>query len=344
MLEAVNLVAAVSTDVAAAAPVATSRLPSLLVDLLREKVDDDTVTLQVLLATWRLLQHAETFRELVYGLRVVDELLELQRTLHDSAVAAAAAAKKAASEAARRASPAGKGKGNKDAIPAAPPGEEPATVALRSMIGRCLDTVVDVDQVDAAPEGGSVSDTESDAEEGKDGGSGKMSSRRKRLVAGRQLGHYAQQVRERRFRVHNREWLETINADLAAEQDGRAEEAAFLRAQRQRAAMHDGGGHGDSLGSEYDSALDDGEDGGGAAGDWDYGMRGRHGNIEMDMGMLEDDDASAADDSMDGQEGGVPGQWDTHGYGMDGGADGDFNQVSRTGHLSGPLFVLGRGT
>ena len=78
MLEAVNLAAAVAVDGAAAAALSASRLPSLLADLLREKVDDDTVTLQVLLALWRLLQHAETFRELVYGLRVVDDLLELQ--------------------------------------------------------------------------------------------------------------------------------------------------------------------------------------------------------------------------------------------------------------------------
>ena len=47
MLEAVNLAAAVAVDGAAAAALSMSRLPSLLTDLLREKVDDDTVTLQV---------------------------------------------------------------------------------------------------------------------------------------------------------------------------------------------------------------------------------------------------------------------------------------------------------
>jgi hypothetical protein len=303
----------------------------------------------------------------------------LQRTLHDSSVAAAAAAAKAKLSAAAAGKKAGGGKDGKAAggskggskgghereasSAGAPPGEEPATVALRKMIGRCLDTVVDSDQVDIAPEDydddsddGGGGEEEEEEEEGKfgeagGGGGGGGSKRRKRVAGGRELGRYAQQVREQRFRVHNREWLEAVNADLAAEHDGRAEEAAFLEAQRHRAAMgHGGHGHGDhrgdeddSLGSEFDSEEEDGDSG--AAGDWDYGMRGgRHGNVEMDMGMLDDGEDEEDDDggghgghggglgdSMDG----VPGQWDTHGYGGEAGADGDFNQVRGRGRGCG---------
>eukprot|EP00937_MAST-01D_sp_MAST-1D-sp2_P004546 g4546.t1 len=300
VLEVVHLIGAIALDRDADGALAASRLPSSLAELLREKSDDHTLTVQVLATIRRLMAHPETRDRLLHSLHIGDDILELLST------------KKAEAEATVRGGGGGGGDDAEDDVAAA------SRKALLEEVQRCLDALVEADMARTEEQGDSAG-----GESKSDPGAGAPAKQRGTVVAGWRLGRFARQVRAQRFRAHNREWLEAMEHDLAQEEEGAAEERAFLEAQRRRAAEADG-----------DAGLDD-EGYGDEEGDWDnYRMGARHGNIEMDMGVLDGElDGSDAElglsGSMDNMDGDMPGQWDhdpeEDSYGHVGayGADGD---------------------
>eukprot|EP00936_MAST-01D_sp_MAST-1D-sp1_P002945 g2945.t1 len=305
VLEVINLVGAIALDAASARMLATSRLPSALCDLLREKTDDPTIMVQVLVALQRMLLHRDTFNHLVYTLNVVDDIIEL---LGDPLGLAP--------------SP-NKASGAGSTATAEEQAAQQAHNVLRAEANKVLDVIMDCDMSASTPEGEDGDDVDAYG----DGGEGKATDARQgraqmgggSRVADMTLGKFARQVRSQRFRTHNREWLDAIEHDLAAEAEGEAEERAFLREQRRRTAEAEGR----SLSDEEDDEFDEQDN------DWEYvlsrtfvyrslsGVGRRYGNVEMDMGQLhdegDDDEFDGDSEDMDGLGGSLdeaPGQWE----------------------------------
>merc|ERR1711871_1752280 len=240
-----------------------------------------------------MLLHRDTFNHLVYTLNVVDDIIEL---LGDPLGLAP--------------SP-NKASGPGSAATAEEQSAQQAHNVLRAEANKVLDVIMDCDMSASTPEGedGDGVDAYGDGGEGKatDARQGRAQTGGGSRVADMTLGKFARQVRSQRFRTHNREWLDAIEHDMAAEAEGEAEERAFLREQRRRTAEAEGR----SMSDEEDDEFDEQDN------DWDSGVGRRYGNVEMDMGQLhdegDDDEFEGDSEDMDGLSGSLdeaPGQWE----------------------------------
>ena len=194
---------------------------------------------QVLVSLQRMLLHRDTFNHLVYTLNVVDDIIELLGDplgLSPSPNKAGAAGSAATAE---------------------EQAAQQAHSVLRTEANKVLDVIMDCDMSASTPEGEDGDDIDA---YGSDGGEGKAADARQgraqmgggSRVANMTLGKFARQVRSQRFRTHNREWLDAIEHDLAAEAEGEAEERAFLREQRRRTAEAEGRSLSDEEDDEFD--------------------------------------------------------------------------------------------
>lgn len=80
VLEIVNLIASISLDPSCCTQFRNSRLLTMLNDLLRDKIQDDELVLQLLFTFYRLMRHSDLVEEILYSVGLLPQLLAAARS------------------------------------------------------------------------------------------------------------------------------------------------------------------------------------------------------------------------------------------------------------------------